>query len=52
MPRRKRSLCTPTVKGRSVETWEHLEESSANTRKDGINGIIVAGQEGDRSRDV
>ena len=26
-------------KGMSVETWKHLEESSANTRKDAIDGI-------------
>ena len=38
-PRRKRSLCALTGKGGSLGTWKHLEESSANARKDliGVN---------------
>ena len=39
LPRRKRSLRTRIEEGMSGGAWKHLEESSANARKDliGVN---------------
>ena len=42
LPRRERSLCTLTGKGMSFETWNHLAESSANARKNVVDGTDIS----------